>query len=301
MTKAIVLLSGGLDSYTAAAIAREQGFEIYALTVKYGQRHAHEILAARKVAEALGVKAHRELAVDLGSVGGSALVGDGDVPKSGPDPNIIPVTYVPARNTVMLSLALAWAEVIGAFDIFIGVNALDYSGYPDCRPEYIDAFERMATLATKAGVEGGRFHVRAPLISMSKAEIIGHGVAAWPRLRHHAQLLRSRSTRRSMRAVRQLRAARQRVSGSRSERSTHRRGAVMSSDRLYYTDSYLIEFDAVVRDIVKQGDRWVATLDRTAFYPTSGGSRSIPERSAQRPLLDVFDQEDGTVGHARRS
>ncbi len=176
MTKAIVLLSGGLDSYTAAAIAREQGFEIYALTVKYGQRHAHEILASRKVAEALGVKAHRELAVDLGSVGGSALVGDGDVPKSGPDPHIIPVTYVPARNTVMLSLALAWAEVIGAFDIFIGVNALDYSGYPDCRPEYIDAFERMATLATKAGVEGGRFHVRAPLISMSKAEIIGQGV-----------------------------------------------------------------------------------------------------------------------------
>ena len=176
MTKAIVLLSGGLDSYTAAAIAREQGFEIHALTVKYGQRHAHEILAARKVAEALGVKAHRELAVDLGSVGGSALVGDGDVPKSGPDPNIIPVTYVPARNTVMLSLALAWAEVIGAFDIFIGVNALDYSGYPDCRPEYIDAFERMATLATKAGVEGGRFHVRAPLLSMSKADIIGQGV-----------------------------------------------------------------------------------------------------------------------------
>jgi len=176
MPKAIVLLSGGLDSYTAAAIAREQGFAIYALTVKYGQRHAHEILAARRVAEALGVKAHRELAVDLGSVGGSALVGDGEVPKGGPDPNIIPVTYVPARNTVMLSLALAWAEVIGAFDIFIGVNALDYSGYPDCRPEYIAAFERMAVLATKAGVEGGRFHVRAPLISMSKAEIIGQGV-----------------------------------------------------------------------------------------------------------------------------
>jgi 7-cyano-7-deazaguanine synthase len=177
MKKAIVLLSGGLDSYTAAAIARRQGFDIYALTVKYGQRHAHEILAARKVADALGVKAHRELAVDLGSVGGSALVGDGEVPKSGPDPGVIPVTYVPARNTVMLSLALAWAEVIGAFDIFIGVNALDYSGYPDCRPEYIDAFERMAVLATKAGVEGGRFHIRAPLISMSKAEIIKQGMA----------------------------------------------------------------------------------------------------------------------------
>ncbi|MCM3881501.1 MAG: 7-cyano-7-deazaguanine synthase QueC, partial [Vicinamibacterales bacterium] len=175
--KAVVLLSGGLDSYTAAAIAREQGFELYALTVKYGQRHAHEITAARKVAERLGVRAHRELAVDLGSFGGSALVGDGDVPKSGPDPNVIPATYVPARNTVMLSLALAWAEVVGAFDIVIGVNALDYSGYPDCRPEYIEAFERMAGLATKAGVNGGQFHVRAPLVALSKADIIRRGVA----------------------------------------------------------------------------------------------------------------------------
>ena len=176
-TKAVVLLSGGLDSFTAAAIARDSGFELYALTVKYGQRHAHEILASRRVAEALGVKAHRELSVDLGSVGGSALVGDGDVPKGGPDPTVIPVTYVPARNTVLLSLALAWAEVLGAFDLFIGVNALDYSGYPDCRPEYIEAFERMAVLATKAGVNGGRFHIRAPLISLSKAEIIRRGVS----------------------------------------------------------------------------------------------------------------------------
>jgi 7-cyano-7-deazaguanine synthase len=175
--KAVVLLSGGLDSYTASAIAREMGFSLYALTVKYGQRHAHEILAARKVAEALGVKAHRELSVDLGSVGGSALVGDGDVPKSGPDPSVIPSTYVPARNTVLLALALAWAEVLGSFDIFIGVNALDYSGYPDCRPEFIEAFERVATLGTKAGVTGGRFHIRAPLISMSKAEIIRRGVS----------------------------------------------------------------------------------------------------------------------------
>ena len=175
--KAVVLLSGGLDSYTAAAIAREQGFELYALTVEYGQRHAHEILAARKVAEALRVSAHRELAVDLGSLGGSALVGDGDIPKDGPRPNVIPSTYVPARNTVMLSLALAWAEVLGAFDLFIGVNVLDYSGYPDCRPEYLKAFQRMASLATKAGVNGGRFHIRAPLISMSKAEIIRRGVA----------------------------------------------------------------------------------------------------------------------------
>jgi 7-cyano-7-deazaguanine synthase len=175
--RGVVLLSGGLDSYTAAAIAREQGFELYALTVKYGQRHAREILAARNVAEALGVKAHRELAVDLGSLGGSALVGDGEIPKTGPNASAIPATYVPARNTVMLSLALAWAEVLGAFDIFIGVNALDYSGYPDCRPEYVAAFERMAALATKAGVEGGRFHIQAPLISMSKAEIIRRGTA----------------------------------------------------------------------------------------------------------------------------
>ena len=153
------------------------GFEIYALTIKYGQRHAHEILAARSVAEALRVKAHRELGVDLAGLGGSALLGDGEVPKSGPDPNAIPATYVPARNTVMLSLALAWAEVLGARDIFIGVNALDYSGYPDCRPEFIEAFENLARLATKAGVEGNRFRIHAPLIFMTKAEIIRRGVA----------------------------------------------------------------------------------------------------------------------------
>ena len=176
-SKAVVLLSGGLDSYTAAALARDAGFDIYALTVNYGQRHGHEILAARKVAEALGVRAHRELAVDLATLGGSALLGDGEVPKDGPHPDTIPATYVPARNTVMLSLALAWAEVLGAYDIFIGVNALDYSGYPDCRPEFIEAFERTATLATKAGVEGGRFRIQAPLIAMTKAEIIRHGVA----------------------------------------------------------------------------------------------------------------------------
>ena len=176
-SRAVVLLSGGLDSYTAAAIAREMGFDLYALTIKYGQRHAHEILAARKVAEALGVKAHREIDVDLASLGGSALLGDGEVPKSGPDPQTIPATYVPARNTVMLSLALAWAEVVGASDIFIGVNALDYSGYPDCRPEFIEAFENLARLATKAGVEGSRFRIRAPLISMTKAEIIRRGVS----------------------------------------------------------------------------------------------------------------------------
>jgi 7-cyano-7-deazaguanine synthase len=176
-SKAVVLLSGGLDSYTAAALAREAGFDIYALTVKYGQRHGQEILAARNVAEALGVKAHRELAVDLATLGGSALLGDGDVPKDGPKPNTIPSTYVPARNTVILALALAWAEVLGAYDIFIGVNALDYSGYPDCRPEFIDAFQKMARLATKAGVEGREFRIQAPLLALTKAQIIQRGIA----------------------------------------------------------------------------------------------------------------------------
>ena len=176
-SKAVVLLSGGLDSYTAAALARDAGFDIYALTVKYGQRHAHEILAARKVAEALGAKAHRELAVDLAAIGGSALLGDGEVPKDGPRPDTIPATYVPARNTVMLALALAWAEVLGAYDIFLGVNALDYSGYPDCRPEFIEAFEKTAQLGTRAGVEGRQFRIQAPLMSMTKAEIILRGLA----------------------------------------------------------------------------------------------------------------------------
>ena len=176
--KAVVLLSGGLDSYTAAAMAAADGFEIYALTVAYGQRHAVEIDAARRVARALGVIRHLELSLDLAGFGGSALVGDGPVPK---DRDLaatdIPSTYVPARNTVFLSLALAWAETLGASEIVIGVNALDYSGYPDCRPEFIEAFERTANLATKAGVEGARFRVHTPLISMSKGEIIRRGLA----------------------------------------------------------------------------------------------------------------------------
>ena len=176
-SKAVVLLSGGLDSYTAGAIAREAGFDVYALTVKYGQRHGHEILAARKVAQALGAQAHRELAVDLATLGGSALLGDGDVPKDGPNPDTIPATYVPARNTVFLSLALAWAEALGANDIFIGVNALDYSGYPDCRPEYIEAFERLASLATARGVHGEHFRIHAPLQQLTKADIIARGLA----------------------------------------------------------------------------------------------------------------------------
>ena len=175
--KAVVLLSGGLDSYTAAAIARSQGFELHALTVRYGQRHAREVEASRAVARALGTVRHLELDVDLSGFGGSALTTEAPVPKDRPLVAAeIPATYVPARNTVLLSLALSWAEAIGARDIFIGVNALDYSGYPDCRPEYIRAFEQLAMLATKAGVEGSRFTIQAPLLHMSKAAIIRRGL-----------------------------------------------------------------------------------------------------------------------------
>jgi 7-cyano-7-deazaguanine synthase len=172
----VVLLSGGLDSYTAAAMLRADGFDLFALTVSYGQRHVREIDAARRVAAALGVRRHLELAVDLSKVGGSALTAAIDVPKDRAIDATIPITYVPARNTVFLSLALAWAEALGAFDIGIGANALDYSGYPDCRPVYLRAFEAMANLATKAGVEGGRFHIHAPLLAMTKAEIIRRGL-----------------------------------------------------------------------------------------------------------------------------
>jgi 7-cyano-7-deazaguanine synthase len=175
--QAIVLLSGGLDSYTAAAIAKADGFALNALTIFYGQRHAREVASARAVAGALGVLRHQELAVDLRPIGGSSLTSDADVPH---DRDLaatdIPSTYVPARNTIFLSIALGWAEVLGAFDIFIGVNALDYSGYPDCRPAFIEAFESLANLATRAGVEGARFHVHTPLITLSKAEIITRGL-----------------------------------------------------------------------------------------------------------------------------
>ena len=174
--RAVVLLSGGLDSYTAAAIARSQGYGLFALTVRYGQVHAQELDAARRVAAALGVERHRELSVDLAALGGSALTGAAAVPKDRVlDEEEIPSTYVPARNTVLLSLALAWAEVLGAGALVIGVNALDYSGYPDCRPEYIAAFERLAALATKAGVEGVRFRIHAPLLDMTKADIVRRG------------------------------------------------------------------------------------------------------------------------------
>jgi 7-cyano-7-deazaguanine synthase len=176
--KAVVLLSGGLDSATAAAIAHADGFELYALTIAYGQRHAVELEAARNVAASLRVARHVEIRIELSAFGGSSLTGSGPVPKDRDvDAGGIPSTYVPARNTVFLSLALAWAEALGAFDIFIGVNAVDYSGYPDCRPEFIAAFERTAGLATKAGVEGARFRIHTPLISLTKAEIITRGLA----------------------------------------------------------------------------------------------------------------------------
>ena len=179
--KAVVLLSGGLDSYTAAAIAKQQRFALYALTVSYGQRHAREVEAARAVARALGVEQHKEIALDLRAFGGSSLTSEEEVPRdrdlsAADEAARIPSTYVPARNTIFLSLALGWAEVLGARDLVIGVNALDYSGYPDCRPEFINAFEHLAALATRAGVEGTHFRVHTPLITLSKAEIIRRGV-----------------------------------------------------------------------------------------------------------------------------
>ena len=175
--RAVVLLSGGLDSYTAAAIARAQRFTLFALTIQYGQRHAREMAAARAVAAALGIERHLELEVDLRAIGGSSLTSAAAVPRDRDlDAGDIPSTYVPARNTIFLSLALGWAEVLGARDIFIGVNALDYSGYPDCRPEFIAAFERLANLATRAGVEGGRFRVHTPLLTLGKADIIRRGL-----------------------------------------------------------------------------------------------------------------------------
>jgi 7-cyano-7-deazaguanine synthase len=177
--RAVVLLSGGLDSYTAAAIAKAQRFSLYALTVQYGQRHACEVDAARAVAQTLGVERHLELAVDLRGIGGSSLTSDDAVPRDRDVAAVdagIPSTYVPARNTIFLSLALGWAETLGAHDIVIGVNALDYSGYPDCRPAFISAFESLAAVATRAGIEGARFRIHTPLISLSKAEIIRRGL-----------------------------------------------------------------------------------------------------------------------------
>jgi 7-cyano-7-deazaguanine synthase len=172
--RAIVLLSGGLDSATVLAIARARGFECYAMSVHYGQRHSAELAAARQIASALSAREHRIMGVDLAGIGGSALTDAGIAVPESPTSGI-PITYVPARNTLLLSLALGWAEIVGAADIFVGVNAVDYSGYPDCRPEFIKAFENLARLATKAGVEGTHFQIQAPLIDMSKADIIVKG------------------------------------------------------------------------------------------------------------------------------
>ena len=178
--KAVVLSSGGIDSTTAMAIAKHEGYKIYSLSFFYGQRHAFELEAAQKVSEAIGVTEHLVINIDLKQIGGSSLTDDIDVPKGRDEQEMtrkIPVTYVPARNTIFLSFALAWAEVLKSSDIFIGVNAIDYSGYPDCRPEYIDAFERMANLATKTGVEGTtKIRIRTPLIRLTKAQIIQKGV-----------------------------------------------------------------------------------------------------------------------------
>jgi 7-cyano-7-deazaguanine synthase len=179
MKHAVVLLSGGLDSTTTLAIAVAQGFEVHALSFDYGQRHTLELEAAQRVANCLRAKEHRVVKIDHGIFAGSALTGDGDIPKKRSEKEIgagIPITYVPARNTIFLSYALAWAEVLQAMDIFIGVNALDYSGYPDCRPEFIATFEKMANLATKTGVEGSYFKIHTPLIELSKAEIIRRAI-----------------------------------------------------------------------------------------------------------------------------
>lgn len=176
--KGVVLLSGGLDSYTVAAIARSEGFNVYAMTISYGQRHVQEIAAARRIAAALGVVEHLELQIDLRGIGGSALTSDLPVPRDRElTASDIPVTYVPARNSIFLSLALAWAETLEARDLFIGVNALDCSGYPDCRPAFVAAFESLASVATRAGVEGARFRVHTPLIALTKAGIIHRGAA----------------------------------------------------------------------------------------------------------------------------
>jgi len=180
LPKAVVLLSGGMDSTATAAIAQQEGFDVHALSVRYGQRHAVELEAARRVAQRLGIRHHVVIDLDLRAFGGSALTADLPVPKDTPMSEIgtgIPTTYVPARNTIFLSLALAWAETLGARDIFLGANALDYSGYPDCRPEYLAAYARMADLATRAGVEGARLTIHTPLLRLTKAEIVARGLA----------------------------------------------------------------------------------------------------------------------------
>ncbi|WP_329742475.1 7-cyano-7-deazaguanine synthase QueC [Dyella sp. A6] len=176
LRKAVVLVSGGMDSAVTVALAREQGFQVHALSVAYGQRHESELAASERVSTMLGAVEHKVVHVDLRSIGGSALTADIDVPLDAAGSNAIPVTYVPARNTIMLSIALGWAEVLGSADIWCGVNAVDYSGYPDCRPAFIEAFEQLANVATKAGVEGAGIRIHAPLMAMGKADIAREGL-----------------------------------------------------------------------------------------------------------------------------
>lgn len=173
-SKAVILVSGGMDSAVTIAMAREQGFEVYALSVAYGQRHSSELEASARVADMLGAVTHKTVHIDLRSIGGSALTADIDVPEDGGEG--IPVTYVPARNTIMLSIALGWAEVLGSSDIFCGVNAVDYSGYPDCRPAFVESFQALANVATKAGVEGAGIRIHAPLMQMGKGDIVREGM-----------------------------------------------------------------------------------------------------------------------------
>ncbi len=175
LRKAVVLVSGGMDSAVTIAIAREQGYQVHALSVAYGQRHNSELAASDRVSRMLGAVEHKTVSIDLRSIGGSALTADIDVPLDTVDSTDIPVTYVPARNTIMLSIALGWAEVLGSSDIWCGVNAVDYSGYPDCRPAFIEAFEKLANVATRAGVEGAGIRIQAPLMRMSKADIAREG------------------------------------------------------------------------------------------------------------------------------
>ena len=175
LRKAVVLVSGGMDSAVVVAMAREQGYQVHALSISYGQRHKSELAASERVSKMLGAIEHKTVSIDLRSIGGSALTADIDVPLDAPETAAIPVTYVPARNTIMLSIALGWAEVLGSSDIWCGVNAVDYSGYPDCRPAFIDAFEGLANVATKAGVEGAGIRIHAPLMRMSKADIALEG------------------------------------------------------------------------------------------------------------------------------
>ncbi len=272
-------------------MARAEGFRLNALTVRYGQRHASEVEAARAVAKWLGVARHVEVDVGLSAFGGSSLTSDAPVPKDRPiDPTEIPSTYVPARNTVFLALALGWAEVLGAHDIVIGVNALDYSGYPDCRPEFIAAFEQLASLATARGVHGERFRIHAPLQMMTKRDIVTRGIELG--LDYGlTQSCYDPGAGRSLRTLRQLCASRQRF-----RRGWHRgsRAAPMT-DRIYYTEPSCRSFEATVTRVDEREGRSVVVLDRTAFYPTSGGQPFDTGRLGAVEVIETIDGESEVV------